>query len=289
MLDCQNKRFLVAGATGYLGQYLVGELKKRGAWVRVLIRKEEQKRLFREVDDIVLADATGGRNLDLATAGVDWIISALGITRQRDGLTYMDVDYGANFNLLQAGLKSNIQGFQYVSAINGDKHRNLKIFEAKERFVDNLKASGVRYSIIRPNGFFSDMKDFLKMAEQGRIFLFGSGNYRLNPIHGEDLAKCCVDKLLSNKPEETIGGPDVLSQNDIARMALEESGRKFKIVHLPDWVRKITLWSLRTFTASKTYGPIEFFLTMMAEDTVAPRYGKHHLRDFFLQEAKKMT
>ena len=34
-----TKRVLVAGATGYLGKYLVKELKKRGFWVRVLIRK----------------------------------------------------------------------------------------------------------------------------------------------------------------------------------------------------------------------------------------------------------
>lgn len=30
-----TKKVLVAGATGYLGQYLVKELKTRGYWVRV--------------------------------------------------------------------------------------------------------------------------------------------------------------------------------------------------------------------------------------------------------------
>tara|TARA_Y100001954_G_C15445958_1_gene423947 strand:- start:366 stop:512 length:147 start_codon:yes stop_codon:yes gene_type:complete len=33
------ERILVAGATGYLGQFIVKELKNRGYWVRVLIRK----------------------------------------------------------------------------------------------------------------------------------------------------------------------------------------------------------------------------------------------------------
>lgn len=33
------KKVLVAGATGYLGKYIVNELKSRGYWVRVLIRK----------------------------------------------------------------------------------------------------------------------------------------------------------------------------------------------------------------------------------------------------------
>ena len=32
------KKVLVAGATGYLGRYLVQELKKQGYWVRALAR-----------------------------------------------------------------------------------------------------------------------------------------------------------------------------------------------------------------------------------------------------------
>ena len=49
------------------------------------------------------------------------------------------------------------------------------------------------YQIIRPNGFFSDMKDFLEMANGGRVYLFGNGQYKLNPIHGSDLAEAILD------------------------------------------------------------------------------------------------
>ena len=285
MLDCENKRFLVAGATGYLGRYLVKELKRRGAWVRTLIRKEEQKELFDCIDDWYLADAVQAPDLGAAVAGMDWVISTVGITRQREGFSYMDVDYGANFKLLQAAIAAKVLGFQYVSAIHGDQHRELKIFEAKERFVDQLKASGLKYSIIRPNGFFSDMHDFLHMAQQGRVFLFGKGDFKLNPIHGEDLARYCVDQILAGVAEASVGGPDILTQNEIASLALAASNRPIRIIHLPDWIRKAILWGARTFTSSKTYGPIEFFLTMMAEDTVADPYGRHHLKDFFLAES----
>ena len=33
------KRVLIAGATGYLGRYLIKEAKKQGYWVRALARK----------------------------------------------------------------------------------------------------------------------------------------------------------------------------------------------------------------------------------------------------------
>jgi len=37
----------------------------------------------------------------------------------------------------------------------------------------------------------------------------------------------------------------------------------------------------KTFTTQKIYGPIEFFLTVIDLDNVAPKYGKRKLEDFF--------
>ena len=283
----ENKRVLVAGATGYLGQFLVKELTKRNFEVRVLIRKETQKNLFIDIDDFFIGEITESKSLRGICKNIDSVFTSVGITRQKDGLTYMDVDYQGNANLLNEAKKSGVDSFLYVSAIGGDKLRHLKIFEAKERFVDELKNSRLNYTIIRPNGFFSDMRDFLDMAKNGKVYLFGRGDFKLNPIHGEDLAKVCVDKISSDKNEITVGGPDMFSQNELATLALIAWGKRPRIIHLPDWIRKFTIWSLRTFTSSKTYGPIEFFLTLMAFDNKAEQFGTHHLNDFFNDEVER--
>ncbi|MBK3515896.1 SDR family oxidoreductase [Carboxylicivirga marina] len=254
-----NKKVLVAGATGYLGQYLVKELKQRGYWVRALIRKESQRELFDTVDDCFIAQLSEPASLKGITKDIDWVFSTIGITRQKDGMTYMDVDYQGNANLLNEALQDGVEAFQYVSAIGGDKLRQLKIFEAKERFVDELKASGIQYSVLRPNGFSSDMRDFLDMAKGGRVYLFGNGQLRLNPIHGQDLAKVCVDTMLSGDKEVTAGGKDILTHNELAQLALKAWDKPIKISHLPDWIRRFTISLVRTFTSAKTYGPIEFF------------------------------
>lgn len=281
-----KKKVLVTGATGYLGHYLVKELKSRGYWLRVLIRKESQKEQFDSVEEFFVGQVTEPQTLKGITQDIDWLISTIGITRQKDGLSYMDVDYQGNSNLLQESLKDGVKSFQYISAINGDKLRHLKIFEAKERFVDELKSAKIKSCILRPNGFFSDMRDFLSMAKGGRVYLFGDGTQRLNPIHGEDLAKVCVDKMIEGEKECTAGGMDVLSQNELAELALKAWKKPLKISHLPDWTRRFTIWLFRTFTSPKTYGPIEFFLTAMADDNIADQYGSHRLEDFFNSEAK---
>jgi uncharacterized protein YbjT (DUF2867 family) len=282
-----TRRVLVAGATGYLGQYIVKELTKRKFDVRVLIRKESQKELFNDVNDFFIGEITEPKSLSGVCENIDWVFTSVGITRQKDSLTYMDVDYQGNANLLNEAKQSGVDSFLYVSAIGGDKLRHLKIFEAKERFVDELKGSGLNYTIMRPNGFFSDMRDFLDMAKKGKVYLFGKGHFKLNPVHGEDLAQVCVDKISSDENEITVGGPDMLSQNELATIALKAWGKKPVIVHLPDWIRKFTIWSLRTFTSPKTYGPFEFFLTAMADDNIANQYGSKRLEDFFKLEVNK--
>lgn len=282
----QNMKVLVAGSTGYLGKYILRELENRGISFKAIARNPGKLPDLNQ-EQILKAEVTDPSSLLGICEGFDVVISTVGITRQKNGLTYMDVDYQANLNLLREAQKAGVQKFIYISAINGDKMRHLKIFEAKEGFVDELKESGIDYTVLRPNGFFSDMRDFLEMAKRGRVYLFGDGQYRLNPIHGADLAEVVLDSIASKEQEITVGGPDVLTQNEIAALALDSWYKDVKITHLPDWTRKLTISLLRTFTSSKTYGPIEFFMTAMAMNNVAPRYGTHRLYNFFQKEVEK--
>lgn len=281
----ENNVVLLAGATGYLGSYIAKELETRQITVKILARNSEKAAGLNSKNTRVnKAEVTKPETLRGHFEDIDTVISTVGITRQKDGLTYMDVDYQANKNLLDEAKKAGVRKFIYVSVLNGNLHRNLKILEAKEAFVDDLVASGLEYVIIRPNGFFSDMKDFLDMAKKGKVYLFGNGEQKFNPIHGKDLAIACVDAIESSKTEICIGGPDILTQNEVAELALLACGKPINIIHLPHWLRRFSIWALRTFTSSKTYGPIEFFLTLMAEDAIAPRYGGHRLATFFQNE-----
>lgn len=279
----QRKRVLLAGATGYLGKCLIAEIQKTDCELVALAR--DASRLPSGSYETVCAEVTKSETLRGIMKGVDVVISSVGITRQKDGLTYMDVDFQANMNLLSEAKKAGVRRFIYVSVLHGEQFRELKICEAKERFVDALKVSGLDYCVIRPNGYFSDMKDFLEMARGGRVYLFGSGEKRMNPISGEDLAKACVGVIEDITQELEIGGPVIYTQNEIGRLALSALSKKSRIVHLPDWIRRLIIGLVRTFTSSKTYGPIEFFLTLMAVDMIAPAYGEKTLDQFFKASA----
>lgn len=254
----------------------------------MLVRTEQQKDKMKQADDVFVGQITQPQTLKGIADSMDVVFSTVGITRQKEGLTYWDVDYQGNVNLLQEAISSSVSQFLYVSAINGDKLRHLKIFEAKEGFVDELKKSNLDYTVVRPNGFFSDMLDFLNMAKSGRAYLFGKGNQLINPIAGSDLASFCVSLLEQKQANEvSVGGPDIFTLKEIANLALDSWNKKRKITFLPDCVRVIMIQVLRLVTSSTFYGPYEFFLGAMAYDNVAPSFGTKHLKAFFNQQVGK--
>jgi len=278
------KRVLVAGATGYLGGFVVQEFKARGYFVRALARSPRKLESSNEsLDEIVEAEVTRSETLEGVCEGIDVVFSSIGITRQKDGLTFRDVDYQANKNLLNAALRAGVKKFVYVSVFNGPNLRRLEIVKAHEDFVDTLKQSGIDYAVLRPTGYFSDMNEFLKMAKKGRVYLIGRGGNRTNPIHGADLAKSCVDAAEGEQQEVDVGGPEVLTYRRMAELAFESLGTTARISHVPIWVMRLTVAITKVF--NKHQGELlAFFMTSMTSEVVAPKTGTHTLGAHFRQQ-----
>lgn len=281
-------RLLVAGATGYLGKYLLMEAKRRGHAVRALTRSERRLTdVCSAVDEVFVGEATQPSTLDGIARGVEVVVSALGITRQKDGLRYVDVDYRGNLHLLEQALRSGARKFVYVSLLKADELRELRIVQAKERFVDELRGSGIDYAVIRPNGYFSDMLAFLDMARRGRVFLFGRGDFRINPISGEDVAARCLDAIDLDDPELSFGGPLTFSHREIAHAAFAALGRPPRVTCFPVALAKTGLWLVRRITPESVYGPLEFTLTVTTRDLIGPPTGTRDLREFFRDQVTR--
>jgi uncharacterized protein YbjT (DUF2867 family) len=275
------RRVLVAGATGYLGRFVARELKSRGHFVRALARSPHKLDDMRdELDEIVLGEITDPESIRDVCDGIDVAFSSVGITRQRDGLTWKDVDYQGNKNLLEVAQRAGVKKFIYVSVLNGPNLRHLDIVRAHEDFVDVLKTSGIDYAIIRPTGFFSDITEFYKMARRGRVYLLGSGSNRVNPIHGADLAVTCADAIDGERREIDVGGPQVLTYREIAQLAFRVQGKLVKISSLPIFIVKPIISVTRVF--NRHQGELLAFMsTAMTSDILAPRTGTRRLEDYF--------
>ena len=286
----KTKRVLVAGATGYLGKYAVKAFKDRGYWVRVLTRSRE--RLFEpgpftapalaaeDIDEVFVGEITRPDTLTGVMDDIDIVYSSVGISRQRDGLTFEQVDYQCNRNLIDLCQNSSVNQFVYVSMQGAENIMQLAITQAHEHVVSDLKQSGLNYRIIRPCGYFSDMGALFDMASKGRSFLVGSGNNKMNPIDGHDLADVCVDAAEGNELEIEAGGPDIMTQREAAELAFEVVGKPIKITVIPIWLarRLVKLIGL----LSTQFGDLANFIVTAGEiDGVGPKRGTTTLKQYF--------
>ncbi|KZL22102.1 NmrA-like family protein [Pseudovibrio axinellae] len=284
------KTVVIAGATGYLGAYLVAHYKQQGWAVRALVRSTaaaHTKGL--DATEFFEGEATNAATLMGLMEDVDLVVSALGITRQKDGLTYHDVDYRANKNLLDLAVENSVPQFAYIHVLNATKLLNVELVHAKQHFVKTLQAAPIKSTVISPSGYFSDLEDFLNMAKSGRVYVFGSGKYRINPIHGKDLAAACYEIISSEQTFAEVGGPTKYTHNELAEIAFKSLNKKARITHLPNWISVAAQKILETFTSAKTYGPIQFFLSAMRMDMVGKCYGRIRLEDHFAEVLNKET
>jgi uncharacterized protein YbjT (DUF2867 family) len=281
------KRVLVAGATGYLGRYVVRELKNQGYWVRALVRAPEkledegfflQPAVREMVDELFVGEVTRAETLQGLCDDVDFVISSIGITRQRDKVSFMDVDYRGNKHILECALEADVKKFVFVSVYKGDVLENLA--RARELFVKDLVASGLNYTVIRPTAYFSDMSETLKMASSGRVYMLGDGSHKINPIHGADLAKVCVDSIRDTQSIVPVGGPETFTHEQIAELAFSVLNKKPKLTRIPLWLAKFFASGVR-MVSKHYYTLMSFFITVMENDFNATEAGERTLKKYF--------
>ncbi|MBT8106912.1 MAG: SDR family NAD(P)-dependent oxidoreductase, partial [Gammaproteobacteria bacterium] len=197
------------------------------------------------------------------------------------GLTYNDVDYQANSNLLKMAEAADVSQFMYVHVLNAEKLDHVTMVQAKRAFVDELKQSSLEHTVICPTGFFSDMEEFLTMARAGRVYLFGDGSNRINPIHGADLAAVCADAQESSESQIDVGGPEVFTYRQIAELAFDVLERREKISCIPKSLVSALVAVMRWLTPAKVYGPVQFMANVMTMDVIGKPQGQRRLEDHF--------
>lgn len=290
MSEAGFQRVLVAGATGYLGRFVVQAFKEKGHHVRVLTRDEARLAdpgpftapalTDADYDEVFVGQVTEPDTLKGLMDDIDVVFSCVGISRQRDGLTFEQVDYQGNRGLIELAKAAGVRRFVYVSMQGAEHIGQLAITQAHEKVVAELKGSGLEYRIVRPCGYFSDMGALLDMAKNGRVYLVGKGNNRMNPIHGRDLARICVQTANGEAIEVEAGGPDVMTQREAAELAFEVVGKPAKITVVPIWLARLLMWGIGLF--SRQYRDLaDFIITAGEIDGIGPQVGTTTLRSYF--------
>jgi UDP-glucose 4-epimerase len=113
-------RTLIAltGATGFIGQFLLRELPKRGYRLRVLLRRPSVVPM--ESASAVVGDLARPQNMAAALADVDAVIHSAGIAHAMSGLPeddYRMLNTEATIRLARAAQRAGVKRFIFLSSI----------------------------------------------------------------------------------------------------------------------------------------------------------------------------
>lgn len=214
-------KVFVAGGTGFVGRHLVSELLRSGHLVRLLVRNGDVHR--RDVEQVE-GDVTRPETFEQHLSGCDAVINLVGIIREFSarGVTFEKLHVQATANLLASAAKNGVRRYLQMSALGTRPDAVSEYHKTKWRAEELVHGSGLDWTIFRPSLIYGPKDAFVNMlAAQLRLApvmpVIGSGRYRLQPIHADDVARCF--SLALGMPE-TVGQTYSLCGND--RMSYEE-------------------------------------------------------------------
>ena len=216
--------------------------------------------------------------------GADAVFSALGITRQRDrGVSFWDVDYAANRAVLDEAVRAGVPTFGVISVVDAPRFSGVPMVDAKEAFVGELLSAVPRPRVVRATGFFSDLTDLLTSARRGVVPVLGDGRTRMNPVDGSDVAAAAADALTGDGIETCVGGPDVLTWDEIAWLAGTAHGRSVRVIHVPTGAVRRCLPVIRA-VSPRTANLADFLARVTSRDLVAPASGRRRLSQWYAEQ-----
>jgi uncharacterized protein YbjT (DUF2867 family) len=284
-----GRSVLVAGATGMLGSAVAAALHRTGARVTTFSRDPGRAEALSDVADaIVLGDATRPESLHGVFDGVDGVISCLGAPMAfttGDRRSFRDLDTVANHNLIDAARAAGVRRFVYVSLLLRPAWSQTVYARAHEDVVDHLAASGLSYGIVRPTGMFPIFDPFLTMARRGVAWIPGDGRAQTNPVHPDEVAQTCLEALTHRHTSTTcLGGPEILTRQEIVELAFAAVGTRPRILHLPTGALAATSRLLRPLHP-RLSEVTDFATRALTHTFVAPRTGERRLLDHFVEVA----
>jgi NADH dehydrogenase len=189
---------------------------------------------------------TDPATLDAALAGVDAVVGAaqfsgFPIEQPSRGLTFDNVDRRGTENLLAAAGRVGVRRYLYLSGAGADPRSRYPWFRAKGHAEAAIRSSGILYTIFRPSWVYGpgdkSLNRFVTFARRlPFVPVIGSGEEHLWPAFIGDLAEVVAGAVYlpaAERREFEVGGPELLTMNQILRTMLDVMGLRRPLVHAP--------------------------------------------------------
>ncbi len=232
---------VVTGAFGYSGKYITKRLLNAGHQVRTLTNSLNRSNPF---EDKVRAYPFNFDNTEKLVESLQKVSVLYNTYWVR--FNYTDFTHSVavenTLKLFDAAKEAGVKRIVHISITNPSKDSNLEYFSGKAILEEALIESGISYTILRPTVLFGKedilINNIAWMLRKSPVFcVFGDGNYRLQPIYVDDMARLAVEQGTETKNRiiDAIG-PETFTYRNLIIEIGKIIGKKRPIISIPDTV-----------------------------------------------------
>jgi uncharacterized protein YbjT (DUF2867 family) len=211
---------LILGGTGTVGSAVVRGLLEKGEKVRVLTRSADKAKTLPAGAVAVTGDLGDPDTYEqVFTRDIDgvFLLNAVVATELNEGLC-------ALAEAKRAGAKRIV----YLSVHDADQAPHVPHFASKVAIETAIKASGIPYTILRPNNFYQNDVWFLEAITKYGVYPQPLGKVGVSRVDVRDIATAAVNAFTRPGHENrtyTLAGPDALTGEQTAALWAKAVGR----------------------------------------------------------------
>ena len=234
---------LVTGGTGFVGPKIVHALRARDLPVRCLVRERARGKTLESWGcELAEGDVTDADSVRRAVAGCDTVVHLVAIIQGKPA-DFERIMTGGTRNMLTAAGEAGARRFVLMSALGTEEptEDSVPYFRTKWEMEQAVKASELPYTIFRPSFVFGKdggvLPTFMRLARVAPVTpIIGPGTQRSQPIWVENVASYfahAVDLTEAENRTFELGGPDVVTWNELYDRIKRALGKRRPSIHLP--------------------------------------------------------
>lgn len=229
---------IVTGSFGYIGKYITLHLLDLGREVRTITTHPTKPNPFGARVQAFPYSFEDPASLIQTLTGAITLYNTYWIRFAYGGLTYEQALKNTH-TLFECARQAGVGKIVHISVTQASINSNLPYYSGKGLQEKMLAETGIPHAIIRPTLVFGKedilVNNIAWMIRRFPLFpIFGSGDYRVQPIFVEDLAQIAIAQANgTNGSIVDAIGPETFTFKEFLQLITTSLGRTTKLIHMP--------------------------------------------------------
>jgi len=250
MINPDNRIVTIFGGGGFIGRYVCEILFQQDVRVRVATTSPRSAHFIQPMATvgqlgIVKADVADERAVRRAVEGSTAVINLCGVLKGR----FNAVNAQGARNVAEAARDCGATSLVHISAIGADPKSDAAYARSKGEGELGVQAAFPAATIMRPSIVFGpedELTNRLAGLAALPVLPVVAAKRRFRPVYVKDLAKAiamaALDPAAHGGKIYEIGGPQVMTMEELYQAAAQASGRDPELVQMPGFASAILSW-----------------------------------------------